>query len=152
MKQHENHCAYGSCKSPAVCREDLFELSKIFVLHNFSCGKICHKHYWNDYLICGKSQNKCQKDHPVKTYKTGERVKKIRQQRKQRRVAYLYCAKKPDDESCGSSYSYRSAEYENRSVKNGTDYDLAYLRPAVRRKLQRKRGGHAFQNRSRKKS
>lgn len=151
MKQHENYCAYGSCKSPAVCRKDLFELSQVLIFHNLSCGKICHKHYGNNYLICGKSQNKRQKNYSVKTYKTRERIKKVRQQRKQCRVAYLYCSEKPDDEPCRSCYSNRSAEYKNRSVKNGTDYDLSDLRPPVRGKLQCKRGGNAFQNCSREK-
>ena len=94
VAEHKYDNAQRCRPRPAVCRKYLCHCAAAR-LGEGALTRVYHHHYWQNYLICGKTQDKRKDYHPVHTEKPAERVKEIGTSRKQCHISHGYVRKEP---------------------------------------------------------
>ena len=147
VKQRKEDDADRRSRCPAVRREQGVHGFQSRKLRETALCHVGHDDDGNDRFVGGKAEDERHEDDTVHAEQTGKGIEEIGAVLQKRDVTAFDVGKQPNEQSCGRGDRRRTSEHKGGAIPQGTPNDLADLRSAIGRQLQRERGRHAVQQR-----
>ena len=146
MHQGKQHGAHRRQPGPAVLYQQGVQGIQALEVGEGARGQVGHEHDGDDDLIRREAQDEGHEDHPVQAQQPGEGVQKPGAPVQDAHAPHLHVGAQPDEQARRGRHRHGPAQHEQGPVQHRPGDDLADLRLAVGRQLQREGGGHPLQD------